>query len=494
MTNFAFIMDLLRITAKSFSQAGFDHTLISRWRSGKRRLMPGRRQVAVVAEMFRDADARRDFPVLEGLLKIWYPAMKCSSESEKQSFLEKFLTEKGQTDPDYVRKREVRLDCLRHHDGNNPAAPRGVEAVRLGLLDYLDLIGNLPEPVRFCFVFTEGLSIYLDDPDFGSLLMEKFIKLFEAGHKMLSIMRSDSAMSDAWYFHKTKLYAHLKGYISTLYYSDYEQQGSEKILGIAGDNFALRAVRQSHWDANDTYISIYHDSKQAAEISERIESYISRAQPLAYYGFFGNPDGWLSNISILKNEPCYLFARLPHFCIAQPEYLAASFGLTEDEMALLRREFHPLTLGPAFFDEDAPIRHIFSESDIEDALLKKRHQSHELSAMLGRKVWMPTRNLAGQLMKIQALLKTHSNYEVCFLNNAQFNELLLQIGVWGHEAAISWIEGYPALSCKNYLIVTSMQSLCFKAWNEIPSEMRSRKAANRKLSQWLKKAKMYGWA
>ena len=486
MTNFAFLMDLLEISAKEFSKTGFDHTLVSRWRAGKRRLMPGRRQAAITAKLFMETDAKREFPVLEKLVQIWYPTQPYGMEAEKQELLEMFLTEKGQTEPDYRKKREVRLECLRNYSEAAPAAPQGIEAVRLGLLDFLDLIGGLPEPTQISFVFTEGLAIYLDDSDFGRMITKKLMELFEAGHRMLSVMRSDSAMRDAWYFQKIKLYAHLKGYITTQYYDEYEQQGSEKILGTAGDKLAIKVTRQRLTETNDTRMNIYNDAKKAAEIGAGIKKYISRSRPLAYYGFFDKPDGWLNNISIQKDKPGYLFARMPHFSLATPEELAKYFALTNDEAALVMREFRPIALEPCFFNEDVPVRHVFCETDIEDALMKKRHQSHELSAMLGRKVWMSTKHLAQQLAKIQTLSKTCKNYEVCFLDHAQFNGLLVQIGVWGNEAAISWIENRPALSCKNYLLVSSMQSLCVKAWNEIPAEIRSRRAANRKLDRWEK--------
>ena len=486
MTNFAFLMDLLKISAKNFLSLGFDHTLVSRWRTGKRRIMPGRSQAAAIARIFRDADALREHPVIDRLLEIQYPTQPCAADDEKQALLERFLTEKGQTDADYQKKREVRLGCLQNHTGISAAAPRGIDAVRLGLLDFLDLIGELPQPQEFSFVFTEGLSIYLDDASFGNLFITKLMKLFEAGHRMCSIMRSDSTVSDSWYFHKIKLYAHLEGYIGTLYYNDFMQQGSEKILCVAGDKLALTVSREVLWDVNDTCISIYYDTKSAKEVSERIEEYRSRAHMLAHYEYFDRPNGWFAGIDILRDQPSYLFSRLPHFGISAPDDFAESFALSHDEMETIWREFYPLALDIRFFDEGTPIRHVFCESDIEDALMKQRHQSHELTAMLGRKAWMPTRSLVRQLTTIQALLKERKNYEVCFLSKERFDGLLVQIGVWGNEAAVSWIEKKQSVSCKNYMIVSGMQSLCVTAWNEIPAEMRTRSAATRKLNRWVR--------
>ena len=485
MTNFAFIMDLLKITAKEFLEYGFDHTLISRWRSGKRRLMPGRWQVAVIARFFLKSDAARDYPLLPRLLEIWCPAVKCNGETEKQALLEIFLTEKGQTGADYQKKRAVRLLCLQHNDSCADPAPQGVEAVRLGLLDFLDLIAKHSDPMHFHFVFTEGLSVYFDDADFSAQLIIKLLALFKAGHRMYAIMHTDTAACEAWHLQKFKLYSILEGYVIAQFYSDYVRQGPEKILAIAGDKYALSVTRDALLDAHSARINIYHDPESLANVSKDMQKYINRARSQAHYGYFSKPDGWFKDTSIQREHPCYLFTRLPHLGVVPAEDLSERFALNRDEFELLQREFHPMTFDPTYFNDDIPVRQIFCECDIENALSKKRHLSYELSAMLGRKVWMSNNHLNQQLDRILFLLKTRRNYEVCFLNDMQFSDLMLQIGVWGNEAAISWIPNRPAVSCKNYLLVTCFQSHCVATWNDIPAEAKDPSAAIRKLKSWI---------
>jgi hypothetical protein len=484
-------MDLFKISSKYFFKAGFDHTLISRWRTGKRRLMPGRRQVGILAVMLCEIDKKQEFSILERLMNTWYPAAPCRDEAEKQELLERFLTEKGQIVPEYQRIREARLGYLRNYEEEVPFAPRGIEAVRLGLLDFLDLIGASPESRQIYLVITEGLSKYFDDKDFSILFMKKLMKLFEAGYRLKIAARGDRAMSDAWDFHRIhlRLSAHLQGYIRTQLYDDFRQQGDDKILGMAGKKFAFRVTRENMWDFDNTYINIYRDHPSVAEVAVQIREYFSRARPVVHYGFFDDPNGWLSNITIYKEHPCYLFTRLPHFGIAPQEELAGSLALTEEERLFLLRVAYPLTLDPAYFNESTMIRHIFCETDIENALLKKRHQAQEASTMLRRKVWMTTHALALQLSKIQAFINTRANYEVCFLNDEHIPDNFPQIYLWGNEATISWIRDKPAMVSRHGTTVAAMQSFCSTVWENIPAAMRSRSLAIRKLNQWMKKLK-----
>jgi hypothetical protein len=484
MTNFAFVMELLEISPKKFLEIGFDHTLVSRWRSGKRRLMPERHQVKTIAKMVWEIDSKMALPVLEKLLHIWYPAISCHNETEKQALLEKFLTEKRQTTPEYQKIRGIRLDCLRDHV---EALPHGIEAVRFRLLDFLDLVEALAEPEHLYFVFTEGFFLYLNDSNFGKLFTEKLLKLFQAGHRMTSVIRSDRAVTDAWYFHRIRLYAHLKGYMRTRYYDHFQQQGAEKMFGTAGNKIAFTVSRDKLLDLDSTRIDIYNDPQSVADIGESIQGFFDRSRPLTHYSFFTKPAGWLGNVIINNDSPCYLYTRLPHFGLIAPDDYAKFFALNEDEAALLRQEFHALTLTPEFFNESVTIHHIFCATDIENALAKKRHQSLELSTMLGRKVWMSTSNLISQLQKIQTLMKTHTNYEVCFLENEQFSKLLIEVGVWGNEAAIGWIDKGEAFVGKAYPVVAGMQGFCARVWNEIPAVLRSQTTVNNEINQWLKK-------
>ena len=495
MTNFALIMDLLKISPKYLLKAGFDHTLISRWRSGKRRLMPGRHQVKTIAGMFLEADKQGSEPILEMLLNAWYPLTQDGAEADLQELLEMFLTEKNQTAAEYQQMREARLSRLRYLSGKTPAAPSGIKAVRQGLLDFLDLIDAQPAIEPIYFVFTEDVSKYPDDAEFNALFIKKLTNLFEKGHRLTVAARSDRAISDGWDAGKIRqrLSAHLRGYIRTQLYDDFRQQGSDKILGIAGERLAFRVTREAKRDFDDSSIWLYHDAESAAPVGGQIREYFSRARPVVRYVPFGDRAEWPEAVNVSKELPCYLFTRLPHFGVAPKEEFASRFALTGDERPHSLQALHPLTLDPAYFGENTTVRHIFCETDIEDALLKKRHQAHEMSAMMGRKVWMTTPHLARQLLSMQKLLKTHKNYEVCFINDAYFASFLPQICLWGNQAVMSWAAGHPAMVSGHAMTVAALQGFCGALWEEIPAALRSRALAARKLNHWMKKIKLYGY-
>ena|GEM_PF-2149306 len=490
MTNFDYLLALFSLSPKYFLAAGFDHTRVSRWRSGKLRLMPGRRQVKIIAGLFCEADAQREVPLLDKLLHIWYPAEPMEAEGDKQNLLERFLTEKKQGAPEYRKVREARLGYLLHYDSDACDAPQGMEAVRIRMLDFLDLIDKLAEPLKIYFVFTEGQFAYLNDTVFRDQLMTKLLKLFRAGCHLMIAARIDRAVSDAWYFRRIRerIGAHLQGHIFTYLYHDFRVQGATKILGLVPGKLAMRVTRNDPWDYDRSYVQIDHDPETISDAGRQIHAYFNHARLYAHYNVFAEPEGWLDGLRVPRDQACYLFMRLPHLGVATIDAFAESFNLSGEELVYLQREFMPFTLTPSYFDRDVPVRHIFCETAIDHALHKTRHQSYVLSAILKRRVMMSRSQLLRQLTRIGSLSAQNKNYEVCFLDDIRFGQLSMQAGLWGNEATVCWHEGRPAVAGKDSYILAGMQGVCAESWDEIPAALRSRQAAAGRIRHWLRAA------
>lgn len=204
MTNFAFIMDLLKISAKKFSEIGFDKTRVSRWRSGKLRIMPNRYIAHKIAELFWKVDNEREVPILNDIISIWYPVDSCGTPEEKQKLLERFLTEKGQNEPYYIELREKCLGNIAKEEiGKQEPAVMGLAAARQRILDFFELISQMPYPMIIETVYPQGRGIFPIDKVFDKQLFEKYYKIFCYGHKIEFSIRSDEYVSNFAYSYNT---------------------------------------------------------------------------------------------------------------------------------------------------------------------------------------------------------------------------------------------------------------------------------------------------
>lgn len=98
---------------------------------------------------------------------------------------------------------------------------------------------------------------------------------------------------------------------------------------------------------------------------------------------------------------------------------------------------------------------------------------------------MTTVNLRKQLAEIKHLLETHDNYEVCFLGNESFENLKVQLAVWGYSASVSWIDCKHSLASRGYINQRIIQGFCHSTWTKIPEKKKSRKLSIKKIERWL---------
>jgi hypothetical protein len=320
--------------------------------------------------------------------------------------------------------------------------------------------------------------------------MDAVMEMFEAGHRMGVVVRTDYRVSDIAEFSGRWLVAHLLGYVRSYYYDDFVASSRDKILAAVP---GVMAGRVSETEDGQLYTAIWFDQRTVEEIQSEIEQYRDKGRQRFHYHLFEQPDEFLRGVHPLPDRPHYQFARLPHFCVAGEESFGADFGLHDDEMDKVRLDFAPFLSRPDSFTPDVSARHVFCEEDIEAALLKNRHRCAELTTILGRRVFMQTQTLVDRLLLVKKLLEECPHYDVCFLRDEHFRKLTMQIAAWSDTAAIGWIAGGKSTACRDYTNVNALFGFCAAVWDKVPGMMKSRRAAMSKINTLLKMADKYGY-
>lgn len=511
-TNLAQLLKMLGARPRDLCEAvNADKSLASRWLGGKQKLMPGHGWIGKVADYLLAMDGRLKDPVIPGVLSAYYPDEAFFGDDKRRATLLDWLAVVGHERAEHQGEQEGlaglvmrRVETLSGpQPGNAPkaeAAPEpppmknttvyGIEGVQGSVLQFLNMVMRQPEPGEMLFACPEGLDMLTKDKWFHLRLMDTIMEIFAAGHRMSVVARTDYRVSDIAGFSGPWLVAHLLGYIQSYYYDDFVRSSKEKMLAVVPGRMAIRVS-----EAGDRQIhtSLHFDARTVDDTHAAIKGYQAKSKQRFHYRLFEQPDGFLRETHPMADRAHYQLARLPHFGVAEENIFRESFSLTEAEMEAVRLDFSPFLTYPGFFEEDTPARHIFCESDIEAALLKSRHLSQELSAILGRRVFMTTQALANRLLIIKKMLAKHKNYEVCFLREEHFNKLTMQIACWGDKAAIGWIAGGKSTACRDYINVNALTGFCEEIWGDIPSVMKSSSIALRKLNAWLKLLEKCGY-
>ena len=504
-TNFALLVNLLGARARDICEAtGADKAVVSRWMNGKLKLMPGHGWVDKVADYLLALDDRLRKPVIPNILAAYYPEESLGDAGQRQAMLIEWLATVGwcaaQHQQDTRGLAGIVLDKMTQltvpKEEAGPAPPMkntvvyGITGVQGSALQFLEMVTLQSTPQEMQFVCPEGLDMLTRDKKFRVLFIAALQKMLAAGHTISVVVRTDYRVSDIAEFSGPWLVAHLLGYVQSYYYDDFVGSSKDKMLVVVP---GIMAGRVSETEDGQVYATIQFDKHTVTNIQAEIGEYQAKSRQRFHYQLFERPDTFLRGIQVLPDRPHYQFARLPHFCVAEEAAFAEGFCLTKEEIASLRLDFSPLITQPGIFQPDTPTRHIFCENDIEAVLLKDRHLCTELTAILGRRVYMKTQTFVDRLLLLKKLLGEHPHYEICFLREEHFKKFVMQIAAWGDAAAIGWIAGGKSTACRDYTNVNALTGFCASVWDKIPGMMKSRRTAINKIDTWLKMAEKYGY-
>ena len=234
-TNLALLMEWVRITPKELNRAlGVDLSLISRWRTGSRRLSAGSRWCGRLTEYF--LQVRRD--EVTALMARVSPLGLAQGQSAEE-LLERWLGESAgpwenwgellflsRNQDEGMRKNRRLLDA-------GPLS--GDRAVRKLLMEFLDDALVQPGPGEIVFFCSEGLEFFTRDERYVQVLQEKLQALFRRGKRIQAVLRTNYRPSDVALAWGPWLRAHLTGHIQSCYYDDFRLLEHEEILfGLRG--------------------------------------------------------------------------------------------------------------------------------------------------------------------------------------------------------------------------------------------------------------------
>lgn len=480
-TNLALLMDWARVTPKELNRAlGIDLSLISRWRTGSRRLSAQSRWCGRLTEYF--LRAHRD--EVTALMARVSP-LGASRGQPPEEFLACWL---GETAGPW-ENRDERLFLTNRESRRLPdAGPlSGGRAVRRLLMEFLNDVLAQPDAGEIVFLCSQGLELFTREEPYARALQEKLQVLFQRKKRIRAVLRTDYRPSDVALVCGPWLRAHLMGHVQSLYYDDFRPLEQGKILfGLRGRLMVQVRVKDGVPQAD-----LLRRPERIAEAEAYFDDCARRARPRFVYRFFSCPADLLRGVPSGGESPAYLLARLPDLG-GSFETLSRYLRLRPEEDALFRSQFRPLALPPWEGDRPAQTRHIFCEDNIDQALDGKRHLCRPFSEICGRRLYLSAGGLAEQLSEMRRALERKPEYQVCFMPQEWFDRLGMELVVWGTDAAVAWIAGRQSAACRDYPSTTALHGFCAAMWDRIPPTRRSRQAALKRLERWLERVRRFG--
>ena len=505
-TNLSLLMALFQLPGSEMGRMiGVDKTLISRWGSGSRRLMPKRRWATLIADTFLSLDAEHEVQMLPALMSDAYRIGLLQGEELRAQLLS-WLCQKGQPQPPEIERRRTLFAAFASfRDKAQAGMPTswnevvtaeddtaiagktlGLPQARATLLALADYMGTLTEPVHSTFVCPEGIGMVTRDTKYGLQLLGKMVPLLQRGSTLDVVLRTEFSLSDVSAMAGPWLVAHLKGYVRSWYYDDFDTVENDRILVSGGKHFAVRISGEKYESV------VYTDEANVSELGEICAQYLGKSKMRFHYELFQKPENYLKKAIPPENERVFVFQRLPHFLIGGkglPERL-----FMEEKMAgRMLDQFEPLFQSPEALPDSTKLYHVMSMEAIEDALDQPRHLSASLSDMAGSRIYMLTQTLVDQLSLMQKQMEENPNYHVALVRDEVLADIGMEIGSWGTKFAIGWIPGGRSTATTDATNSAALHGYCQMVWDEIPATQKGNAAAKRQFAKLLNRAQKMGY-
>lgn len=458
-------MSRLQISSSKLAEvSGVDHSLITKWRRGDRKLTVRSKSLRPVASALLEIDTGDVAKTLA------YP-FHIEGDSEESALAMYLVSEhvpglhpaakpvKRQTSGHYTVVHHVYL---------------GKKGLRDALLSTLDYILTLPGNQTAYAVMHGNYNWLVDDADFARVVGEKVQQVFANGTRLVIVHREDPVITSVGILAAPWMRAHMTGDITSLYYHGDMPLGDSMVMGIK-DYWSLR-MREDPEVEDSIYVTMYTEPFDVRQDIKLCEQYCTLSEPVTQYGpmeeivFTGPPDT-CNGIYAIQRTISLGF-------IKQREL---------DEIAGGSVVVPELFVQPEYDCPNLPIRMILCVEDMQEALRKKRRLNKVLSQVLKRRVYVSSEILRKQLSRILHAMTMHEQFEVALVPRAAFEKIGLEMLALRDGVLFAWLEeNMHAGYSEGKAMSEAMYYFGDCLWERLLAGWKRKSSVRRQLRKWLK--------
>lgn len=461
-----YLMGELDIRASQLAEVtGVDHSLITKWRRGERRLsqrskklltlscgiiqLDTEKQLEALIAPFRRSNFRLSEDVAAYLTGHDLPTLTARMEPPKR-----------QTSGEYTVQHRVFL------------GKKGLCSATIAMLDY---VLTLPPGREIVAVCHDNVNWITGDMGFVQMLIGRLHRVFERGTTLTVISRKGFASSDVAMFAGPWLAAHLRGYIRSTYYEGETPDGDCLIASIR-DYWSLCVCEDDEVE-DGLYITMHSDPVHIRQDVRCCDRYRQRAHSLTQYDVLQNDT---SEVHPPAAQGIIAIQRTPSIAlISRSEFRNVSRGARKDLPEFL---FTPERELPSL-----PMRVILCREDVREALGKSRYAQDLFSETLGRKAYVSRNILRSQLQRLLDALRSRDDVEVALVPRLAFERISLEMVVYKESALIAWLsESVPSVYSEDEVMCGSLYGYGEFIWNTLLAGWKRKESVARLLRHWLR--------
>jgi transcriptional regulator with XRE-family HTH domain len=466
----AFLMETMGITGAELARAlHIDDSLVSKWKSGKRRLSQKNNYLKKISNYILLVDERTGYRFVKQLLREYDPGNDLESIDNLSNCLCRWLSEQ--------KPYEFTLGALFYRNNLRDAyhagfkVYRGNTGRRAAVLEFFDAVLSMPEGQQLLLVSQEDMSWMLEDLTFLNTWKHKLTEVIKRNNKIKIIHWVDRNIENLTAIINYWLPLHLEGKIASFYYSLYWDSPFKTTYFVVENSFAITGMSQGD-DYKNRYTAFYHDPATIAHFEWVFKTILTKCRPLIEVYPIEETNGLVNRVMDVKleKENSYLVTDTPLFMTMSRDLIMEVLTETPAEPAQIERcldhhrDFNRVTSTTLLN------RHIYSTKKLEQAMESGRISYKLLSGILGFKVTASKNHFIKHILLLIERLED-DNFEIALTpGNFPTETVPVNLFLKQYSFVMAWSKEQLrfVILADEPTVVTAFNNFYEQVWHSIP--------------------------
>lgn len=476
-----YVMELLGLSAYAVGRlTDVDHSLISKWQRGERKMTPRSKKLQAVSGVLVAADKGG---VLEPLLAPY----RQQGETEVEAMHNYLLGDEQPALPPRTEKpqRQITGDYVK--ETRVFMGKKGFRKAILAIMEYVQLLPPGCEIIGLC----QGRYDWIvEDMSFVVQFIEQLRKAERRGTHLTMINRKGYSVAETAAFAGPWLVAHLRGYIRSLYYEG-SLPSDIRFAGSIAGYCSIRVIEDPEVE-DSLYVEMTTDPRDMRRDEALCETYRRMSEPASQYAFLQSPAGDGANAQLWQpgglpqindqtpDGSFWALSRVPSFGILGPkefDYLLGGDPMPEIPSYMLASP-KGLTQGS--------YRIVLCREDVREGLGMEYRRNEPLSMLLHRDVEVPKEILQAQIRRLILAMEANAEFEVALMPRVAFAKMQLEMVCWKDSASVGWLQNArQSVYADDQATSGSFYGAIGFGWDKLLSGWKRKERVLRQLRKWV---------
>ncbi len=462
-----------------------DYSLVSKWRSEKRRLNP--EYISKIAELFLTLDAKYEYKRIEKMIHHTFSEKEKAHGEKMQALLEFWLSSKSPEKEANSIENFMKKKCTKqsYYVFNGTSGRR--ESINI-FLDYMCTRqgGNL------WLYSQEDNKWYYEDDDFLKTWQEKNITVLNQGNTIHVIHPVELRYSRVAHFLYRWIPLHLIGNAFAYYIPIYRESDIKVTIFLAENELVLVGVTSEKFTKKIiTYMFTEQEVLQNAR-DVLMELFHQSDKMFERFSFESNGQFFNAFKQIIANKrPVYYFSGAPIMYMVPSDCLLEALmenEYTEEEKKLYERIIYQCSFDYMMTISKVPINYIINEGQLRRLLKMNRVMMRFLSHCLGRPFYVNQKTFRKLLIKSMEVVCGYEDMSIMLTDHSMFHPFN-DIAMFVKEKEVAGLvgthyessEGACALITYEDSVVKSLYGGCVSYMESCPARKMSKEEVRDKI-------------